>query len=108
MGNPWCDLFFCVHVLYSTGTLQEFSTSVKKLRMGVEEKIFTFKYILILTSLLYHQLDVKLHHSVSKVKFKFMGAASLSAVGRGVKSVCGHRGVLEEEMVVGGWVVPSL
>lgn len=42
-----------------------------------------------------------------KVKFKFTGAASLSAVGRRAESVCGHRGV-EEEMVVGGWVVNSL
>lgn len=39
----------------------------------------------------------------NQVKFKFMVATTLSAAGQGVKSVCDHPGVQEEEeeVVVG-------
>lgn len=42
-----------------------------------------------------HRLCVR-----NQVKFKFMVATALSAAGQGVKSVCDHPGVQEEEEVV--------
>lgn len=90
--------------------LIQYVNSVPGLRVkrGVKEE----KSVLILTiSLFLYQVDIPLHHSVrNQVKFKFVGAAALSAASQGVKkslwppwSTGGGR-----RWSVGGWGVHSL
>lgn len=93
------------------GTVREFDSGAKgeEMFMQKKKKAKSPECILILMSPCLHQMDVRLRHSVrNRVKFKFVGAAALSTASWGVKRVCGHPGVQEEEevevVVVGGWM----